>query len=125
VKDIFSIMEASNVKPRRADETEIVEETWNRLTEELWFQILARLPMIAIFRLCLVCKRWNNIFKSLEFKELTSSLMVVGTLAFLISRKEGSYGIKDFWISMENSYKFHRLSIDFLPNLKTVLASCT
>ena len=50
--------------------------------------------------------------------------MVVGTPAFLISRKEGSYGIKYFWISMENSYKFHRLSIDFLPNLKTVLASC-
>lgn len=60
---------------------------------------------------------------SLEFKELTSILTVPGTSAFLISRGQHSDGIKELWISVESSYKFHRLSIDFLPSLKYVMAS--
>jgi hypothetical protein len=48
-------------------------EVWSRLTEHLFIQILATLPIKAISRFHALCKQWNEKFWSSDFKELTSS----------------------------------------------------
>ena len=79
---------------KQSEVTEILEDTWNVLTKELWFQIVVIFHMKSIFRFCVLYENWNNIFVSLQLKEQLSSLMVLGNPTSLISCKEGSYDLK-------------------------------
>lgn len=110
---------------------ELAEEIWKRLTEDMLLQILARLPLKIIFRFRAVSKTWKQMFESLEFKRLVSTLAVSSTDAFLVVQGRDSWNhshlpfVENMWISTEGTYNFHRLSLDFLPSPVYVVASCT
>ena len=90
----YSFDEMEYYSAKRSEVTKILEDTWNGLTKELWFQIVVIFHMKSIFRFCVLYENWNNIFVSLQLKEQLSSLMVLGNPTSLISCKEGSYDFK-------------------------------
>lgn len=108
-------------------------EIRKRLTQDLLVEILARLPMKSIVRFRAVCKSWKEMFHSSEFKRLVATLSVPPTQAFLIVQGKKQltsvdssqpFYVKNIWISTESDYKFHSLSLDFLPSPVVVVASC-
>ena len=77
------------------------------------FDVLARLPIKSIMRFRPVGKCWKEIFQSSEFKQLSSTLMVYSSPAFVFMESED-----------ESFEQLHKVSLDFLPRPVSVVARC-
>ena len=91
------------------------------------FDVLARLPIKSIMRFRAVCKRWKEIFQSSEFKQLSYTLMVYSSPAFVFTESEEETFEQFTYMKLmnvESGYKLHKVSLDFLPRPVSVVARC-
>lgn len=93
------------------------------LPDELVLQILARLPVKALFRAKVVCKLWHKLVSEEYFVDLYNGLSVRNPMV-LVEVSDSYESTNSSLICVDNIYGVSELSLDFLKDRVKVRASC-
>jgi F-box domain len=95
-------------KPSKSESMEV--EIWKNLPEDLFEPVLARLPIVAIFRFHSVCSHWRGILTSKTFYERFQGVPRSYPWFYTVTHEDPSHGA----MYDPSSSKWHRPTIPFL-----------
>ena len=93
-------------------DVQMEDNIWAMLPEDLLHEILARVPPFLIFRLRLVCKRWNSLLQDSSFLKFHSSVPSHGPCLFTFWKNTQTPQCSVFSLPLKT---WNRIPFTFLP----------